>query len=373
MPQTQHTREILLALSKPPNPIFRELGQDGELLLAKLRFGAALIYFFMPLTNLLLGGHWQESLFGFIGVGITVILSFLWLHMARQPQRPWWFGYASVTAEASAVTGVMILLALREPSSALNSFVVFCFYFLVITAAPLRHDVRVTFLAGIVCSIQYALLSIFLLWRGTDLQSEEYGTANASTSIQRVLLLLSGTFIAVIGSYRAQRSAHLTTLDPLTGLPNRNFLNQRLPEMIELAKKQNSTLTLALLNLDHFGEINRELRHQTGDRALRHCVEKIQQQLKKDEYMMRIEGDEFVLLLWQPVAQAYERLDGIRKQLAASPFMPSADHEPRKITVSIGSACCPSEAGTVSELLKVADSRLQFAKQNGRNQVRVRD
>ena len=89
--------------------------------------------------------------------------------------------------------------------------------------------------------------------------------------------------------------------------------------------------------------------------------------------MIRVGGEEFVLLLPLPIGAAWERMEGLRRKLEASPFMPEAGVEPRPLTLSAGLACCPQDANDLSGLMKRADERLRAAKAAGRNRVMARD
>jgi diguanylate cyclase (GGDEF)-like protein len=89
--------------------------------------------------------------------------------------------------------------------------------------------------------------------------------------------------------------------------------------------------------------------------------------------MIRVGGEEFVLLLRLPIGAAWERLEVLRRKLEAAPFVPEPGVEPRRLTLSAGLASCPQDANDLSGLMKRADQRLRVAKQAGRNRVVARD
>jgi diguanylate cyclase (GGDEF)-like protein len=187
------------------------------------------------------------------------------------------------------------------------------------------------------------------------------------------MLLLATTLITMLIVFRMQRLVQLSGTDGLTGLPNRSYLNHRVPRILSDARVVGDTLCLALLDLDFFKRINDEMGHQAGDRALRHVVEVLRLELRRDEPMLRVGGEEFVVLLRQPLGAAWERMDGLRRKLEAVPFLPGDGAEARRITVSCGVSCCPGDAIDVSGLMRTADLRLRAAKQGGRNRVVARD
>jgi diguanylate cyclase (GGDEF)-like protein len=143
--------------------------------------------------------------------------------------------------------------------------------------------------------------------------------------------------------------------------------------VLAAARAAGDTLCLALIDLDYFKRINDELGHQAGDRALRHIVESLRLELRRDEPLLRVGGEEFVLVLRQPVGAAWERMDYLRRRLQARPFVPEAGAEPRVLTFSAGMSGCPVDAVDVSGLMRNADLRLRAAKLGGRNRVVARD
>ncbi len=367
-------KDLWQSLREPPDEVLLELGAEGELVLARFRLLLSALLILLPTINLMSGGNAYESMIGFTGVGLAVLLSQAWLTLARRRRRYRWLSYVSACFDVSVVSMVLVLLALREPSAGLNSVVVWCFYPLVVLATALRNDVRVTLCAGALATLQFSLLAAWFVTESTlPPSSLAYGTVSVSAMVQRVVLLLTSTLITTLVVARMQRLVQLSGTDGLTGLPNRTFLNLRLPQIIAEARSDGDTLCLALLDLDHFKHINDELGHQCGDRALRHVVETLRLELKREEPMLRVGGEEFVIVLRQPLGAAWERLDLLRRKLESLPFEPGFGAETRRLTFSAGIACCPSDAVDVSGLMRSADLRLRSAKRSGRNRAVARD
>ena len=367
-------KDLWRSLREPPDEVLLELGAEGELVLARFRLLLSALLILLPTINLLSGGNAYESMIGFSGVGLAVLLSQAWLTLARRRRRYRWLSWVSACFDVSVVSMVLILLAFREPSAGLNSVVVWCFYPLVVLATALRNDVRVTLGAGLLATVQFSLISAwFMAQSELPPSSIAYGTVSLSAVAQRVVLLLASTLITTLVVARMQRLVQLSGTDGLTGLPNRTFLNLRLPQIIAEARGEGDTLCLALLDLDHFKHINDELGHQAGDRALRHIVETLRLELRREEPMLRVGGEEFVLVMRQPLGAAWERMDFLRRKLESTPFDPGFGAEPRRISLSAGIACCPSDAVDVSGLMRNADLRLRMAKRGGRNRVVARD
>ena len=151
------------------------------------------------------------------------------------------------------------------------------------------------------------------------------------------------------------------------------WLAHRLPTMLEVARGQGCSLSLCLIDLDYFKRINDELGHLAGDRALRHVVETLDQQMEDGDWLARLGGEEFALLLPLPVGRAWERLEAMRRTVASQPFVPEHGAEPMRLTFSAGIACWPQDGADLSQLLRKADLRLRHAKLEGRNRVLARD
>jgi len=366
--------DLFQSLREPRDELLLELGADGEVLLARLRLALASVLMLLPAINYAAGGGGRETLIGFVGVGLSVILSQVWLGIARRRKRYPWLPYVSTGFDVSVVTLVLLLLAFHDPAAGLNSVVVWCCYPLVVMASALRNHTRVTLFAGTLGVFEFLLVSfMFQAFSDGPIHSQDYGTVAMSTQLQRALLLIATTVVTMLIVYRMQRLVQMSGTDGLTGLPNRSYLNHRVPRILADARLVGDTVCLALLDLDFFKRINDELGHQAGDRALRHVVEVLRLELRRDEPMLRVGGEEFVVLLRQPLGAGWERMDGLRRKLQDLPFDPGDGHEIRRITVSCGVACSPDDAIDVSGLMRSADLRLRMAKQGGRNRVVARD
>jgi len=162
-----------------------------------------------------------------------------------------------------------------------------------------------------------------------------------------------------------QRIEHLAYYDALTNLPNRTLLAQRAELALALAARRNESLTLLLLDLDRFKEVNDSLGHTEGDTLLVQVATRIGEFIRDTDTLCRVGGDEFVLLL--PETDQSGALEIVNRLISAfqQPFT-VAGHSLRA-TVSIGIALYPHDGATFDDLLKNADSALYRAKQEGRN------
>ncbi|MCR6495519.1 GGDEF domain-containing protein [Thermomonas sp. S9] len=271
---------------------------------------------------------------------------------------------------------MLALLALDSPATGLNSMVVWAFYLIAILMTALRNDGRLTLFTGMLAILQYGALAaaVFQLVPGPEqLASADYGTVRLSNVLQREVLLAITTAITATVVFRMQRLVELSGNDGLTGLPNRTLLVHRFPSLADGARASGSSLSVCLLDLDYFRRVNDEAGRTAGDRALRHVVNVLRQALDHDDWLVRLGGEEFVLVMPLPTGRAWERMEALRRELAAAPFQPGRDDDPMRLTFSAGIASWPQDGNDLSQLLRRADLRLRRAKLEGRNRVVARD
>jgi diguanylate cyclase (GGDEF)-like protein len=369
-------RELLRTLLSRPDEIMLDLGAGGELLVARVRALLSALILLLPLVAGLAGGSATEVMIGLGGAVFINICAQIWLALAHHRRRHDWLSYATTSYDVTTTTVVLIALNLSDPVAPFNSVVVWCFYLLAIAITALRNDGRLTLYAGGMAMLQYSAMVVVLFLMAEhpeELVSVQYGTADIGTQIERVLLMLLMTLLTATIVYRMQRLIESSGTDGLTGLPNRAWLLQRMPRVLETAREDGESLTLALLDLDDFKRVNAMAGHLIGDRAIRHLAGAMREILGPRERIVRIGGQEFVLLLRCPIGNAWERLDRLRHLLVERPFVPERSADPMPISFSGGLASYPMDGGDVSSLLRSADRRLQVAKLEGRNRVVARD
>lgn len=362
------------ASKERPDDIMLEIGAGGELLVANVRVGFTAFLFLIPLASFLFAEDAYETFAGLTGVSVGLLLSFYWLALSKRENRPEWLTFATSSSDISCVSLVLFLLAYYNPSAGTNSVIAWCCYLLCILSTAMRNDVRVTLFAGGMACLQFALIVFYVLViRSNDLFSIEYGTAQLSNSVQRIILLFIFTLSTALIVFRMQNLVRISGSDGLTGLPNRMYLNRRVPQLIQQAKLDNHHLSFALIDLDHFKQINDDLGHQAGDAALCHVVNVLQSVLHNDEMLMRIGGEEFLYVSPFSTQETFNRLEIMRQKVAESNYSPGNGQASRQITLSAGTANYPEDGGDMSSLLRCADLRLNKAKGNGRNQVLAHD
>lgn len=158
----------------------------------------------------------------------------------------------------------------------------------------------------------------------------------------------------------------LALTDALTGLANRRAFDQRLAQEVQKRKRYKSALTIALLDLDFFKEINDKFLHSGGDVILKKVAHLIADSVRDSDLVARWGGEEFAIIFPQSELQsAVSVLERIRQMIADLTFV-EVDAG-AKVTVSIGVMQATDETNSVAQLLQRADRALYQAKQNGRN------
>lgn len=163
---------------------------------------------------------------------------------------------------------------------------------------------------------------------------------------------------------------HMAHHDPLTELPNRKLLSDRLHQAIALARREKKRMAVMFVDLDNFKTVNDNLGHATGDLLLRQVALRLQACVRESDTIARIGGDEFIVLLLNidPEQDAMLVAEKIRHSLN-QPYM-LADAR-MTISSSIGIAIYPEHGADEMLLLKNADAAMYNAKLAGRNDVRL--
>ena len=158
-------------------------------------------------------------------------------------------------------------------------------------------------------------------------------------------------------------------IDPLTGLPNRAAWTERLEHEIAQWQQHGNTLSLAMLDLDHFKRINDNYGHLAGDKVLKIIATVLRKRMRGNDFIARFGGEEFVLLLpATPPAVGAKFLETLRAAIEACPF----HFKGERVTITVSMGLTTFRAGEHSDLvLKRADQALYRAKNAGRNRVEL--
>lgn len=162
----------------------------------------------------------------------------------------------------------------------------------------------------------------------------------------------------------------LARTDELTGLPNRRSFMEQAVREIGRASRYGSSLAVAMFDLDRFKRLNDTYGHQTGDRALVLFGKILSEELRGEDFVGRIGGEEFALVTTNDAAGARSLCERVRARLA-SETLADASGASVRFTVSAGFALMDSERKGLDALLAAADAALYRAKDAGRNRVEM--
>jgi diguanylate cyclase (GGDEF)-like protein/putative nucleotidyltransferase with HDIG domain len=180
-------------------------------------------------------------------------------------------------------------------------------------------------------------------------------------------LALVGPLLAISlyqrSTHRALRAMRLALTDPLTGLGNHRHFHERLQRELQSAEENATPLALCFVDIDDFKTINDRFGHPSGDRVL----SQVAGRLRQGGEAFRLGGDEFALLLVDnDESTALEAANSIVERIGALDL----DHI-GNVTVSAGLATFPVQGHGRDQLIRLADSALYWAKEHGKNRVRL--
>lgn len=171
---------------------------------------------------------------------------------------------------------------------------------------------------------------------------------------------------AIQNAQHLQQVEQLAWVDGLTGVGNRRLFERRIQEEIERAARYEGTLSVIIVDLDHFKRVNDEFGHLLGDEVLRTVSHLFGSALRKPDVCCRYGGEEFAIILPETTgAKAVVVAEKLRTLVAEYSF-PGI---PRQITISAGVSDFPRCGNTRDALVRAADESLYQAKQAGRNKV----
>ena len=177
--------------------------------------------------------------------------------------------------------------------------------------------------------------------------------------------------IATDISQRKKDEEHIRQLadfDPLTGLPNRRLLQDRIGTALTHAQRQNEPVALMFLDLDRFKNVNDSLGHHMGDNLLMQVAQRLTAALREQDTVCRLGGDEFVVLC--PNTDAVGAAHVAQKLLESASASFQMEPQELAITFSIGITLYPTDGNTYEVLSMRADTAMYRAKQAGRNTYR---
>ena len=342
--------------------------------MARLRLVFTSIITLIPLQSVIQNPRLREN---YIGLGVALfavaVAAIMFVAVWRGFYRTW-LSLATSVFDVSLVSLILAtFVAVGLPEIAVNSRVVYEIYLLALASTCLWYDPRAPVIAGGVAVVQYAIIVIVAhaRWDPNDAQYANYGYGTFSWGDQAARLLVLATAAALSRATlaRAERLRLLSTHDALTGLLNRNVLEERIGEEVIRARRYKRPLSIAILDLDFFKAFNDSYGHASGDTALRAFSHALRRAVRRTDILARFGGEEFVIVLPETAAtDAAGKLEQIRRDVEAME-LPAPRGAVGRLTMSAGVAELSAENDEALEILQRADELLLEAKRSGRNRV----
>ena len=359
-----------------PDPVLAEAAVAGELLVAKVRLSLATVLLSIPLIDVLFFP--PDAKEGIVGIslasGTFLIAAAMYVLISRN-YNPSWLRFASSSYDITQISAALAgFLVLNEPHTAVNSKVVFEGYFLALGASSLRYDKRICITAGFLALGQYFAIVCYAdkHWdlNGPAFAPYPYGMFSWSNQIARLIMMATASALSIALVSRSQKLLQAATSDPLTGLFNRGYVEDRLSIELSRARRYGRVLTLAVIDADRFKALNDNHGHSAGDLVLRKLGSLIHHSFRQSDTAARYGGEEFVVLLPETdLEAARKKVESLRELVATTPFALAPRGEPVQVTISAGLACFPQDGDDELALFGSADERLFQAKHEGRNRV----
>lgn len=300
----------------------------------------------------------------------------------------WWFGN---TIAQLLITPMLLLLYFNKQHITIKAlvfsivFFIFYTYFLEVTLSIENVSLLLSLTLPLTIylstrNLSYATVATFVLVFASLLMSYfNMGTFTRAHSTYANLIdlnffMLSHVILVpLVGILFRQKEKAIQALhsiahyDPLTALPNRNLLHEALHHTIYLHEKYGQQSAVCFIDIDKFKEINDSLGHRAGDEALKKVASDIKNVIRPDDTLLRLGGDEFILLLNNSTPEKTKRklekcLEEISKPIPCN-------GNRLTVSISIGVANCPHDGTDAETLIAAADKAMYMAKTKEKDHV----
>ena len=169
---------------------------------------------------------------------------------------------------------------------------------------------------------------------------------------------------------RATQFQLMSITDPLTGLLNRRYLEERLTEELSRSKRYNYSMSCLMIDIDDFKKYNDRNGHQAGDVALKITAHSLKAALRSADIACRYGGEEFCILLPQTtVSEAGVIAERMRQKVAETVYPHGASQPLGRVSISIGISTFGKHIDTAESVIAAADRALYHAKSLGKNRI----
>lgn len=343
-----------------------------------LRFQHALLFFriFMlaqaiSQTCFFVFGVWQFAHLDTVGIGMSLagyaaFLAGLNIAVERRPKPLDYLGFVLAVA---AIALMSLVDVGRQAQIHLLNFVytlMMVQIFLALSVPQIRNR-RASFLirlASLLMIVPIIARSVYIMLvpDGLDLARFIWLTLNSTLVIMLTTLTLLLLIWSMLSRFRDQ-----SLTDPLTGLQNRRSLDAWYQRMRSLSRRKQSKTGILVCDLDRFKRINDDFGHETGDAVLREFAEILRKSTRESDFIARVGGEEFVIIMPMVDSLAVESLaERVRSLTASAPFRIGELSLP--VTTSIGAGLFDGDT-ELRAAIEASDINLYKAKQEGRNRV----
>ena len=202
-------------------------------------------------------------------------------------------------------------------------------------------------------------------------QHSHYAVLIWPTAVMMMLVQFAFTF-SYLRRYESERALELASnTDPMTGVSNRRHFMPLLHQEIIRCRRLNHHVSLLMLDIDHFKNINDTHGHPTGDLVICTLADICRKESRAIDMVSRLGGEEFAILLPESSAQEAMAIAERVRAVAENTSIKSPDGAELRFTVSIGIAVYPEHGSDVEVLLKNADAAMYHATESGRNNVNI--
>ena len=188
------------------------------------------------------------------------------------------------------------------------------------------------------------------------------GTPITKDNIRILNMFADHAALAIENSRLYEKTVHLSITDWLTGLCNTRYYNDALEAILEKAKKDETSLSLLMIDIDNFKKYNDTLGHQKGDKAIKKVAHLLDRSSRKTD---------FVCVIMSEIDKSDAKMIGerLRRKVEDSFKKDGAVPEELKLTVSLGLSTFPHDSDSKDGLIQKADSALYYAKHTGKNKT----
>jgi len=240
-----------------------------------------------------------------------------------------------------------------------------------------RHDIKFYETIGEALVVDgYWQGEIFYLCKDGETRTGWAGVSairDDNNEVQSLIIIMSDITERKVIEERIHRLAYF---DPLTGLPNRTQMHERLDSMIRQAHRNDQCIALLFIDLDRFKPINDSMGHPAGDQVLKQVAQRLQECTKRSDLVCRMGGDEFTVALGEQLDENSAGNTSIKvaERILHALNQPYMLHQREVfISASIGISIFPHDGQSVLELLKNSDMAMYHAKNLGRDNVQFFD